>query len=161
MIGLSVPAVARLDITWPEGGGIDLSVAIPRTAALNLTGAAGPQGQRGDVHDYIADGALSGHRLVRSTGSGKVGYVDAANPAHAGLALGITTGAANDATGVTVQLVNEMIEPSWNWTLGPVFAGANGIPTQSTSGLAFIQVIGVATDPTKLTINIQPPILTE
>lgn len=159
MIGLSVPAVARLDITWPEGGGIDLSVAIPYTAAINVTGPAGPQGARGDIHTYIADGVLSGHRLVMSTGSGKVGYVDAANAAHAGLALGITTGAAVDAASVDVQLVNEMVEPSWSWASGPVYAGANGIPTQDTSTLAFVQVIGIATEPTKLMINIQPAIL--
>jgi hypothetical protein len=103
----------------------------------------------------IADGALSGHRVVVPTTSGKAGYADKATPAHANKIIGITKGAAADLATVEVQYDGEMTEPSWTWTTNlPIYCGASGVLTQVPPSSGFVQQVGVALSPTKMSIGI-------
>lgn len=127
-------------------------------------GPPGPQGQPGQSGasylTYIADGALGGQRVVRATTDGKVGYLDPSDPAQAHAAIGLTMGAAADGATVNVQFSGEMSEPGWAWTANqPVFAGANGVPTQTPPGSGFQAAIGVATSATAMVIQIKSPIV--
>jgi hypothetical protein len=124
-------------------------------------GRQGPPGLAGASYlTYLADGALGGQRVVRATTPGKVGYVDPSNPTQAHAAIGITVGAAADGESVNVQFSGEMSEPSWAWTANlPIFAGANGVPTQTPPTSGFQVPLGVATSATAMVIQIKSPIV--
>ena len=124
---------------------------------LTAPGPQGPKGDTGEVistQSYQAGENLSGHRVVRIVG----GYAYACRgnvQADAGLAIGITTGAALEGDTVQVQTIGRLTEPSWNLIGGPVYVGALGQLTQYPAAMAFTQQIGIAVSPTSLDINPQ------
>jgi hypothetical protein len=128
-----------------------------------LVGIRGPQGEAGQAagavstQTYEAATNLSGHRAIRVSG-GLATLCDGTNAAHTGRCIGITTGAVVAGADATVQTVGLITEPSWNWTEGPVYVGANGVLTQSLAGLAFIQQVGLAVSLDSIDINPQLPI---
>jgi len=113
----------------------------------------------------VADGALSGHRIIRATGPDTAGYASADDEAHADDVLGMTTGAAASGASVTYVAEGEVIEPSWAWTpLEPLYLAADGLMTQvspSSTDAAFSLVVGFATGPTSARIRIETPIYFE
>lgn len=123
-------------------------------------GPSGPPGPSGSPYiTFIADGPLSGQRVVRPTSAGQAGYADSSTPAHANSVLGITTGAASAGAPVFVQLSGLMTEPTWNWLPEqPVFCGLLGALTQSQPTSGFSLVVGVATSPTSLAVGVKQPI---
>lgn len=134
------------------------------SVAVSSPGAQGPRGEPGgNAESRTASTALGGHRVVRSTGAGAVGYADSTNAAHGDDTVGITLGAANLGDPIQVQRTGSVVEPSWNWTpLAPVFYGAAGVLTQIPPSLengdAFIQIIGHAESATTLFVAIESPI---
>lgn len=126
-------------------------------------GPAGPPGPSGgDVVVLPAATDVGGHRVVRSTGE-YAGYADAYNADHGDDVLGLTLGAATAGDDVQVQTGGTINEPSWDWTPEePVFAGADGIPTQSPpTDAAFLLVIGFAITSTSMRVRIESPIYTD
>lgn len=122
-------------------------------------GAAGNDGAS-NVMEYVADGALGGHRIVRATTAGKVGYVDPSDPDQAHAALGLTTGAVADGALASVQFAGPITEPSWAWTPNlPVFVGAAGVPTQTPPSSGFHATVGVAVSATSMVIQLKSPIV--
>jgi P pilus assembly chaperone PapD len=124
----------------------------------------GPQGAKGDPGDaadtptFEAGGSISAKRVIRVEND-LAYYADGSDAAQAGKALGISVGAASLGDTVTVRMTGMIDEPTWTLTEGPVYVGANGALTQSVSGLAFVQQIGVAVSPTQININPQLAIL--
>lgn len=106
-----------------------------------------------------ATGPISGHRAIVSTGSA-ARYPDASVSADGDLIVGISTNAAVDGDEVTVRTTGEIIEPSWNWTPGPIFAGNNGVLTQTPPAGAWIRQVGVAVAPTRIVVDLRPTFLT-
>ena len=125
-----------------------------------LQGAKGDPG--GATDGYIAAAALGGHRVVRALFDGRVDYASNDALAHANSVIGITTQAAAADAQIQVQAIGRITEPSWAWTEGlPVFAGVNGLLTQSppaAPAAAFSLVVGVATSPTSLNVAIKAPL---
>ena len=105
----------------------------------------------------IASIDLGGHRVVKSTDNG-CAYADSSDISDIGKVLGITSSAYSSGSLATIHTSSEIIEPSWNFTPGAVYLGSNGLLTQIVPSVGFIQQIGVATAPTKLVVQIQPPI---
>lgn len=132
----------------------------PSTIAVVSPGPQGAKGAPGGTSEvYTASEALGGHRLVRSTGNGSCGYVDASNEAHGDDTLGLTLNAASLGADVDVQRTGAVVFGSWSWTPElPVFAASNGLMTQTppTSGVS--QIVGFAEDATTLHLRIEPPI---
>lgn len=125
-----------------------------------LQGDQGEPGLSGVQATYTADGALSGHRVVRASGAGAVAYADSANVAHATTVLGITTGAAADGDPVTIQAGGPISEPSWAWTPDqPVYCGGNGQLTQVAPVAGFVLVVGVAVSATEIFVGIKQAIV--
>ncbi len=123
-------------------------------------GGASSGGGVSNVMEYVADGALGGHRIVRATTAGKVGYVDPSDPDQAHAALGLTTGAVADGALASVQFAGPITEPSWAWTPNlPIFVGAAGIPTQSPPSSGFHATVGVAVSATSMVIQLKSPIV--
>jgi hypothetical protein len=131
-------------------------------AAQGPAGPPGPPGGGGAATlQLIAQGALSGHRVVRATALG-VAYVDPSDPQQAGTALGVTTHAALNQQPVLVQQIGELEESTWAWTLNlPVYVGANGVLTQAPPTAGFVEIVGMPTAPTKLAINLRNSIILE
>lgn len=150
-----------IEIRW-RGGGTECFVATinagePIAAVIGPRGARGPAGAASI--SIVAAVALSGHRAVIPTADGAA-YPSLADPAHGGLILGITTGAAAQGMPADIQSAGELVEPSWSWAIGPVFAGDNGILTQSIPAGAWQRRIGTAIAPTRLLIEPRPEIRT-
>jgi hypothetical protein len=118
------------------------------SASINLTG--------------IADGNLSGHRVVTPQADGTLTYASNDNPAHLHVPLWITSGAVLDGDAADMFAFGLMIEPSWSWTPGaPVYLGTGGQLTQTPPtppGAAFLAEIGVATTATSLFVDRSPSI---
>ncbi|HRO02418.1 MAG TPA: hypothetical protein PLS69_02285 [Terricaulis sp.] len=122
-------------------------------------GPAGPAGAPGGASfARIASVALGGHRVVRALPNDEVAYASSADPTHADLIIGITTGAANESEEISVAAGGEITEGSWTWTPGPVFCGVNGVLTQTPPASGFIRQIGTADAPDRLIIDLRPPI---
>lgn len=113
--------------------------------------------QTGDTIQLTTASPIGGHRIVYASG-GVALLADAGNVAHAGKVVGMTP-AAVSAGVVTVVIGNAITEPSWNWTPGPVYLGSNGLPTQTRPTVGFLQEIGVALEPTRLVVDLKPPII--
>jgi hypothetical protein len=109
--------------------------------------------------EAIADGTVNGHRAVRVTGSGRVALADSSDPATAGTVIGISLTAAFDGQPVTVQVIGEIIEPTFNFTPGPVYFNAIGALTQTIPASGYVQPIAVALDTTEISVQIGPPIV--
>lgn len=129
-----------------------------------LAGIRGPQGPKGDPGDiaeypsFEAGEALSAKRVVQVINE-KAYYCDGNTAAHAGKGIGLTTGASAQGDTVTIQTSTMLTEATWTLSEGPVYVGANGALTQSVTGLAFVQQIGIAVSPTQININPQLAIL--
>lgn len=112
---------------------------------------------------FMAEATLSGHRLVMLADSGRVAYASNAQLGHAGLVLGMTTGAAMTGAAVNVHRSGPFTEPSWSWTPdAPLFLGADGLFTQEPPqypAAAFSLVVGFALTPTKILVGIHEPII--
>lgn len=131
------------------------------------TGATGPQGIQGiqgpagpaggSIPQFTAGENLSGHRAIRLH-NGLAYYCDSTTLAHAGTAIGVSTGAALAGDPVNVQTIGIVAEPSWTWSDGPVYVGPNGSLSQTISGV-FVQQIGVAGNSTELNIAPQLAVL--
>lgn len=136
-----------------NAGGLVTTIAAP--------GPQGPKGDPGDAADtptFESGESISAKRVIRVDGD-LAYYADATNGAHAGKAIGISVGAASIGDTVTVRMTGMIDEPTWTLTEGPVYVGANGALTQSVTGLAFVQQIGVAVSATQININPQLAIL--
>jgi len=137
------------------------------TVTVGSQGTQGPQGLPGPAgdngFDRIADGAIGGHRIVRSTGAETVAYASNDDADHGDDTVGISLNAADDAGAVTVIRTGTVEHNGWSWTPGlPVFLGTNGALTQTEpvadGPAAFIQEVGHAQSATALFVDIQPPI---
>lgn len=113
----------------------------------------------GDISDTaLAGEAISAKRAIKVF-NGSAYLADASISGDEDLVVGITLGAANAGSNVTYQFGSTIQDNSWTWVEGPVYLGTNGQLTQSLSGLAFMQQIGVALSATELLIDIEQAII--
>jgi hypothetical protein len=134
---------------------------VPVMDNLRVCGVVrGPQGipgtPGGSTVTRTASGVISGHRVVKALAGGAVGYPSISDTTDAGLIEGITTGAADPGADVTVQIAGQMVEPSWNWSLGPVYCADNGVLSQSVPSGAWLRQVAVAVAPDTIIIALQP-----
>lgn len=140
------------------------TVTVTELIEVSRRGPPGPPGPAGSPGGALVTGtagaALSGHMAVAYDAAGDLVYASADEAAHAWTLAGVTTGAAAAGDEVTVQR-NDVIEHGgWAWTPQQlVFLGLGGVLTQSLPpGAAFCSVLGVALSPTRLMLQLQPPI---
>jgi hypothetical protein len=111
---------------------------VQRTAGVNLSALRAV---------YELDG------LVRPLGADDAVHID--------LLLGITLTAAQAGEPVNVQRLGAIEDSGWNWVPGRVYLGANGALTQTPPASGFDLLIGSATSPTRIALNLQDPISLE
>lgn len=136
-------------------------VAVPQVGPPGPQGPAGPMGPSGGAGvERVADVALGGHRVVRATSVDGVDYASNDQPSHRDVVIGITSNAASSGGAVSVVSAGAMTEGSWSWTPGlPIYAGLNGALTQTPPVSGWLRILGFATSPTSIVVQLLPPIV--
>lgn len=131
-------------------------------------GVAGPAGKDAVPSELIEQiyiklkitNPISGHRVICTDSAGVPINCDAATVSHANMAIGISVGAATElGDEIAIQRAGMLVEPSWDFRVGPVYIGINGSLTQTLDGCSFIQQIGVAITPTSVIVGLQPALV--
>lgn len=133
-----------------------------------VVSALGEKGDKGDdgaagatlAVTKIADGTLSGHRIVRNVDATRVGYVDASDATNGDDVLGLTTQAASDGDPIEVLVEGELTEPGWSWTpLELIYVTGLGLLTQTPpDDMAFMLPVGYAISATAMRVCIRDTI---
>lgn len=124
-------------------------------------GPPGPIGPEGGA-TLVTVGAvpISGHTAVALDPSGLLIYADCTNPAHLGAVLGVVANAYGAGDPAVVQTDFDLTHAGWAFATGPVFVGAAGALAQALPvGALFAQVVGFALAPTRIRVDVQPPIV--
>lgn len=159
-VDLTFTAAATLAITWDVAVELTATGLNPASLTLSMVSWTTPDEPGVDVSNFTASGAVGGHRVVKTVTPNKVTYADRATAADALKAIGISLGAAADAAAVRVQTYGPLTEPSWGWTPeAPIYCGLAGVLTQVVPSSGFVLVVGVATAPTSMFVNFQPPLV--
>lgn len=134
----------------------DLAVQISNIGPPGGTGTGGAS--QSIIRNAVVQ-PLGGNRIVRAVDGG-VDYASSDDLADAEAIVGFTqTSAILDAP-VVVQTGGEMVEGSWNWTVGaPVYCGLNGLPTQDPPTSGFMCRVGKATAVDTILINVEEAII--
>lgn len=146
----------------PAAPELELSF-VRRPAALAEFAAAyvGPPGAAGGAATVTVGAApISGHTAVALDAGGLLVYADCASPAHIGAVQGVVANAYSPGAQAVVQTDFELVHSGWAFSPGPVFVGTSGALVQTLPlGAVFAQVIGYALAPTRIRIDVQPPIV--
>jgi len=150
-----------------EGGKTHVVQQSAPPAVVVTRGIEGPQGRPGEP------GPAGGASVQRTAGAnlsalvavyelnGAVHALGADDALHIDLLLGITLTAAQAGDPVNVQRLGAIEDIAWNWVPGRVYLGANGALTQTPPTGGFDLLIGSATSPTRIALNLQDPISLE
>ena len=103
---------------------------------------------------------LSGHSAVALGADGALQPADCTLAAHIGAVQGVVGNAYSPGDQAVVQTDFELVHAGWSFSPGPVFVGASGALVQVLPvGAVFAQVIGYALAPTRIRVDVQPPIV--
>lgn len=132
-------------------------LAVAMQGPPGIQGPPGPAGGASTV--TVGASPISGHSAVAIDSSGLLVPADVTLAAHRGAIPGVVANAYSPGDEAVVQTGYLLEHGGWSWTLGPVFVGAAGLLTQAPPGNAlFAQVIGYAVSPTRIVVDVQPPI---
>lgn len=139
--------------------------ADPQTVvlAVGIQGVPGPRGRPGPAGGAalikVGSRAISGHGVVACDAAGELVAADATNPAHQGAVLGMVADAYSPGDEAVVQTGYVLEHSGWAWAPGPVLVGIAGQLVQTPpAGALFAQVVGQALSPTRVLIDVHPPI---
>lgn len=124
-------------------------------------GPPGPIGPEGGA-TLVTVGAtpISGHTAVALDSGGLLVYADCTTAAHIGAVQGVVANAYGAGAQAVVQTDFELVHAGWSFSPGPVFVGASGALVQTLPpGAIFAQVVGYALAPTRIRVDVQPPIV--
>ena len=124
-------------------------------------GIQGPPGPAGGATTITVGAApLSGHTAVALNASGQLIYADCTDATQIGLVLGVLAGAYAVGDQAVVQTDFDLVHAGWTFVTGPVYVGAGGALVQTLPpGAVFAQVVGFALAPTRIRVDVQPPIV--
>ena len=121
-----------------------------------IPGPAGTPGE-GPTFDGIAAGTIHGDRVVKMV-AGLVAEVDQQDRDDMLLAVGISQGSAMIGEPVTIRISGERTEPSWNWSPGILFAGADGVLTQVQPTTGWSMEVARTVSATRIIVGMTPGI---
>ena len=132
-------------------------LAVAQQGPRGIQGPPGPAGGASTV--TVGASPISGHSAVAIDSSGLLVPADVSLAAHRGAILGVVANAYSPGDDAVVQTGYLLEHSGWAWALGPVLVGSAGALTQApTAGALFVQVIGYAVSPTRIVVDVQPPI---
>jgi len=140
---------------------VDTDVEVLEAAAQGPRGPQGIPGPAGGATTVTVGAApISGHTAVALDSGGLLVYADCTNPAHIGAVQGVVGNAYSTGDLAVVQTDFELVHAGWSFSSGAVFVGASGALVQVLPvGAVFAQVICYALAPTRIRIDVQPPIV--
>lgn len=140
---------------------VDTDVEVLEAAAQGPRGPQGIPGPAGGATTVMVGAApISGHTAVALDSGGLLVYADCTNPAHIGAVQGVVGNAYSPGDQAVVQTDFDLAHAGWTFATGPVFVGATGALVQALPmGAVFAQVVGYALAPTRIRIDVQPPIV--
>ena len=140
---------------------VDTDVEVLEVAAQGPRGPQGIPGPAGGATTVTVGAApISGHTAVALDSGGLLVYADCTNPAHIGAVQGVVGNAYSPGDLAVVQTDFELVHAGWSFTAGPVLAGLSGSLVQTLPpGAIFAQVVGFALAPTRIRVDVQPPIV--
>ena len=140
---------------------VDTDVEVLEAAAQGPRGPQGIPGPAGGATTVMVGAApISGHTAVALDSGGLLVYADCTNPAHIGAVQGVIANAYSPGDLAVVQTDFDLTHAGWAFATGPVFVGATGALVQTLPmGAVFAQVVGYALAPTRIRIDVQPPIV--
>lgn len=127
-----------------------------------VSGAQGPPGERGepgatDAIVLAAAQALVARRAIKAVAGAGADYASCATPGDAYLLAGVSDTSAPSGGLISVQLVGEMHDPAWSWTVGrPIYCGVSGQLTQAEPTSGWVRQIAVAVATDRILIHAQP-----
>ena len=154
----------QLILNQIDSGTLEIIPATPQVVldlGVILRGPPGPPGPPSPFSGVtmIASTSISIHTAVMPDGTGGVVYADQQDVLTVGRLMGIASSSASVGEDVIVIVTGEVDEPTWTWSPGEVYLSTDGTLTQTPPTTGYLQVIGVALTPTRLTVGIQLPIL--
>lgn len=133
-------------------------VKVAEQGPRGIQGIPGPAG--GATFVTVGAAPVSGHTAVALGADGLLIYADCTNPAHIGAVQGVIANAYGAGDLAVVQTDFDLTHAGWTFATGPVFVGATGALVQTLPmGAVFAQVVGYALAPTRIRIDVQPPIV--
>lgn len=133
-------------------------VSVAEQGPRGIQGIPGPAG--GATLVTVGTTPISGHTAVALDSGGLLVYADCTNAAHIGAVQGVVASAYSAGAQAVVQTGFELVHAGWTFSPGPVFVGAAGALVQTLPmGAVFAQVVGYALAPTRIRIDVQPPIV--
>lgn len=127
-------------------------------AYVGPPGPIGPEG--GATLVTVGAAPISGHTAVAFDSGGLLVYADCTNPAHIGAVQGVVGNAYSPGDLAVVQTDFELVHGGWSFSPGAVFVGVSGALVQvPPPGAVFAQVVGFALAPTRIRVDVQPPIV--
>ena len=140
---------------------VDTDVEVLEAAAQGPRGPQGIPGPAGGATTVMVGATpIRGHTAVALASGGLLIYADCTNPAHIGAVQGVVGNAYSPGDLAVVQTDFELVHGGWSFSPGAVFVGVSGALVQvPPPGAVFAQVIGYALAPTRIRIDVQPPIV--
>lgn len=143
---------------------LDQRVEVIEIVDVAEQGPRGPQGIPGPAGGAttvtVGAAPISGHTAVALDSGGLLVYADCTNPAHIGAVQGVVGNAYSTGDLAVVQTDFELVHAGWSFSPGPVLVGLSGSLVQALPvGAVFAQVIGYALAPTRIRVDVQPPIV--
>lgn len=140
---------------------VNTDVEVLEAAAQGPRGPQGVPGPAGGATTVTVGAApISGHTAVALDSGGLLVYADCTNPAHIGAVQGVVGNAYSTGDLAVVQTDFELVHAGWSFSTGAVFVGASGALVQTLPpGAVFAQVVGFALAPTRIRVDVQPPIV--
>jgi len=140
---------------------VDTDVEVLEAAAQGPRGPQGIPGPAGGATTVMVGATpISGHTAVALDSGGLLVYADCTNAAHIGAVQGVVASAYSAGAQAVVQTDFDLTHAGWTFATGPVFVGATGALVQTLPmGAVFAQVVGYALAPTRIRIDVQPPIV--
>lgn len=131
---------------------LEVTPSIVEIISVGIQGPEGSPGVNAESLQLEANEPIGGHRAVVIQGSG-VSYANNDELSDLGKVLGVSKNAATAGGLVEVVFAGVIEESSWNFNIGPVFVGQDGLLTQSSPNTGFSQQIGIALATTKLLVH--------
>lgn len=134
-------------------------VVAPKSGRPGRDGAPGPAGS--SVVTAQAAVAISGHIAAAYRADGRIEPASADNVHHVMRVAGITIGAVSEGDYVEVKRNETLEHAGWTWAPNePIYLGLGGALVQELPPSAIVsQVLGVALTPTRILIDVQPPVV--
>ena len=132
---------------------------VPVTTGVGLLTTFEDYGAPPEYKNYIAAFNVRVHHVVVGQPDGKARELDVTDPSHGLSILGIARTSADAGVTFSVQNTGYMVEAGWGWTPGsPIFAGAEGLLTQTPPAGEFLAIVAMALSATELTVSLNTPI---